>query len=82
MMTVELVNMIQGYKRTKWEIPFTSHERPEDRLDGFLDQSGPQATGANFNPLGGTLHERANRAEIRPKHAFCAIIRVADIVSH
>ncbi len=81
-MTVELVNTIQGYKKTKWEIPFTSHERPEDWLDGFLDQSGPQATGAHFNPLGGTLHQSANRAEIGPKHAFCAIIRVTDIVSH
>ncbi len=28
MMTVELVNTSQGYKNTKWDIPFTSHERP------------------------------------------------------
>lgn len=82
MMTVELVNTIQGYKKTKWEIPFTSYERPEDRLDGFLDQSGPQTTSADFNTLGGTLHQSANRAEIRPKDPFCAIIRVTDIVSH
>jgi hypothetical protein len=82
MMTVELVNTIQGYKKPKWKIPFTSHERPEDRLDGFLDQSGPQTTGADFYALGRTLHERANRAEIRPKDPLCPIIRVTDIVSH
>ena len=56
MKTVELVNTIQGYKKTKWEIPFTQHERPEDRLDGFLYQTGPQATGADFNALGCTFH--------------------------
>ncbi|GJL69049.1 MAG: hypothetical protein NPIRA06_16840 [Nitrospirales bacterium] len=70
------------YKNFKWEIPFNSHERPEKRLDGFLDQSGPQAAGADFNALGGTLHQSANRAEIRPEDPFCPIIRVTDIVSH
>ena len=82
MMTVELVNTIQSYKSIKWEIPFTSHERPENRLDGFLDQSGPQATGADFNALGRTLHESANRAQVRPKNTFCAIIGVTHIISH
>lgn len=81
MMTVELVNTIQGYKSIKWE-PFTSHERPENRLNGFLDQSGPQATGADFNALGGTLHESANRTEVRPKDPFCAVIGVTHIISH
>ncbi|GJL60830.1 MAG: hypothetical protein NPIRA03_36870 [Nitrospirales bacterium] len=47
-----------------------------------MDQSGPQAAGADFNALGGTLHKRANRAEIRPENPFCPIIRVTDIVSH
>ncbi len=82
MMTIELVNSIQGYKNIKWQIPFTSHERPENRLDGFLDQSGPQATGADFNALGRTLHESANRAQVRPKDTFCAIIGVTHIISH
>lgn len=82
MMTVELVNAIQGYKNIKWEIPFTSHERPENRLNGFLDQSGPQTTGADFNALGCTLHQSANRAEVRPKNPFSAIIGVTHIISH
>lgn len=81
-MTVVLVNTFQGYKKTKWEIPFTSHERLRDRLDGFLDQTGPQTTGADFNPLGGTLHQSANRAEIWPKDPFCPIIGVTHIISH
>ena len=82
MMTIELANSIQGYKNIKWQIPFTSHERPESRLDGFLDQSGPQATGADFNALGRTLHESANRAQVRPKDTFCTIIGVTHIISH
>jgi hypothetical protein len=82
MMTVELVNTIQGYKNIIWEIPFTSHERPENRLDGFLDQSGPQTTGADFNALGRTLHESANRTQVRPKDTFCAIISVTHIIPY
>lgn len=82
MMTVELVNTIQGYTNIKWDIPFTSHERPENRLNGFLDQSGPQTTGADFNALGRTLHESANRAKVRPKDPFGAIIGVTHVISH
>lgn len=82
MMTVELVNTIQVYKSIKWDIPFTSHERHESRLNGFLNQSGPQTTGADFNALGRTLHESANRTEVRPKDPFRPIIGVTHIISH
>lgn len=81
-MAIELVNTIECCQKTKPGMPFIWHERHDVRLDGFLYQSGPQATGADFNALGGTLHKSANRAEIRPKHAFCPIICVTDIVSH
>lgn len=82
MMEMELVNTIEGCRKTKPGMPFTSQKRHEVRLDGFLDQSGPQATGADFNALGRTLHESANRAEVRPKDPFCAIIGVTHIISH
>lgn len=82
MIAGELRNTIDRDKRTNLNMPFTRYERHEVRLDGFLDQSGPQATGANFNTLCCTLHKCANCAEIRPKHAFCPIIGVTDIVSH
>ena len=82
MMTVELVNTIQGYKNIKWEIPFTSHERPENRLNGFLDQSGPQAAGADLpaaSASAGSLDP--DPLDIRGPAAVGHVVGVRDPVS-
>jgi hypothetical protein len=53
-----------------------------DRLDRFLHQPGPQATGTDSNSLGCTFHKSANRAEIGTKDPFRPIIGVTDIISN
>jgi hypothetical protein len=82
MMGVALKNTIERIKKTNPNMPFTQYERHGDRLDGFLYQPGPQATGADFNALGCTFYQSANRAEIRAKNPFCPIIGVTHIISH
>ena len=81
-MALAFVIQFKCDKNFKGEMPFIRMNGVRIRLDGFLHQSGPQTTGADFNALGGTLHKSANRAKIRPKDPFCPIISVTDIISH
>jgi hypothetical protein len=82
MMGVELKDPIELVKKTNPNMPFTQHERHGDRLDGFLYQPRPQATGTDFYALGCTFHQSAHRTEIRAKNPFCPIIGVTHIISH
>jgi hypothetical protein len=82
MIAVELKNMFESEKRTNLYMPLTLYERHGGQLNGFLDQSGPQAAGTDFNALRGTLHECTNCAKVRPEDPFGPVIGVTDIVSH
>lgn len=53
----------------------------ERELDGFLDQSGAQATGADAKALVCAIHDRTNGLNIGIEHPSGLIVRVTDVVS-
>jgi hypothetical protein len=52
----------------------------ERGLDGLLDQSGAQATGAYANALVCTIHDRTNGLDIRIEHPSGLVVGVTDVV--
>lgn len=80
MMAVGLKDAMERDKKTNLNMPFTQYERHGVRLNGFLDHPGPQTTRTDFDALGCTFHQSANRAEIRAKNPFCPIIGVTHII--
>ena len=53
-----------------------------DFLNRFLYKARTQATCANFDFFGRTFDQGSDGSKIWAKYAFCAIIRMTDIISH
>lgn len=53
----------------------------EEGLDGFLDEAGPEASGADPNPKSRAVHHGTDRLEIGSEDALRFVVGMTDIVS-
>ena len=59
--------------------PWTG-KRGKSELNGFLDESGPQAPGAYPDTLGVPIHERTNALKVRVKDTFGLVVGMTDVM--